>query len=91
MSQDAVERVLGRLITDARFRRAVGDSLEAACVQQGYSLSPTELRFLSELELKRISALAASINTGLCRADTPLTSAAYISHTGNQNHRGDIT
>jgi len=39
MSQEAVERVLGRLITDARFRRAVGNSLETACVQQGYSLS----------------------------------------------------
>jgi len=71
MSQEAVERVLGRLITDARFRRAVGNSLETACVQQGYSLSLTELRFLSELELKEISALAARINPGLCRADTP--------------------
>ncbi len=72
MSQDTVERVLGRLITDERFRRAVGDSLEAACVQQGYRLSRIELRFLSELELKQINALAASINPGLCRADIPL-------------------
>lgn len=72
MSQEAVERVLGRLITDERFRRAVGDSLEAACVQQGNGLSSTELRFLSELELKEISALATRINPGLCRADTPL-------------------
>lgn len=71
MSQDAVERVLGRLITDERFRRAVGESLEAACLQQGYRLSRLELRFLSELELKQISALAAGINPGLCRADTP--------------------
>lgn len=71
MSQEAVERVLGRLITDACFRRAVGDSLEAACVQHGYSLSPTELRFLSELEMKEIDAFAARINPGLCRADTP--------------------
>ena len=72
MSQDAVERVLGRLITDARFCRAVGDSLEAACLQQGYRLSPTELRLLSELELTRIAALAAGIDPRLCRADTPL-------------------
>lgn len=71
MSQEAVERVLGRLITDERFRRDVGDSLEVACLQQGYSLSPTELRFLSELELKQVGALAARINPGLCRADTP--------------------
>lgn len=74
MSQDAVERVLGRLITDERFRRAVGDSLEAACVREGYSLSSSELRFLSELGLKEISVVAARINPGLCRADTPLQS-----------------
>ncbi len=72
MSQEAVERVLGRLITDEGFRRAVGDSLEAACVRQGYNLSRTELRFLSKLELKRMSALAAHINPGLCRADPSL-------------------
>ena len=79
MTQEAVERVLGRLITDARFRRAVGDSLEAACVQQGYRLSRTELRFLSELEMKEIDALAGRINPGLCRAD-----AKYVLRAGNQ-------
>lgn len=71
MSQDTVERVLGRLITDERFRRAVSDSLEAACMQHGYRLSPTELRFLSELELNQIGTLAGTINPGLCRADEP--------------------
>jgi len=72
MSQEAVERVLGRLIADDRFRRAVGDSLEAACLQQGYSLSRTELRFLSKLDLKQFDALAALISPRLCRADIPL-------------------
>lgn len=70
MSQEAVERVLGRLITDERFRRAVGASLEATCVEQGYSLTSTELRLVSELELKQIDTLAACINPRLCRADT---------------------
>ena len=43
MSQVAVERVLGRLITDARFRRQAVDSFGAACLQEGYSLTTTEL------------------------------------------------
>lgn len=71
MSQEAVERVLGRLITDEQFRCSVKDSLETACVQQGYHLSPTELRLMSKLELKQIGALAGAINPGLCRANKP--------------------
>ena len=43
MSQVAVERVLGRLITDARFRRQAADSFGAACLQEGYNLTTTEL------------------------------------------------
>lgn len=71
MSQEAVERVLGRLITDERFRLSVGDSLETACVQQGYSLSRLELRFLSELELKQISPLQPASILGFV-VQTPL-------------------
>jgi len=69
MSQEAVERVLGRLITDECFRRSAADSLEAASLQAGYQLSPAELRLLTgNLELQRISELAGRINPGLCRA-----------------------
>jgi hypothetical protein len=68
MSQEAVEGVLGRLITDERFRCLAADSLEAACLQEGYRLYPAELRLLSRLDLKHITAFAGRLNPGLCRA-----------------------
>lgn len=69
MSQEAVEQILGRLITDERFRRLVVDSLEAASLREGYNLTPAELLLLSSsLELQRITELADRLNPGLRRA-----------------------
>jgi hypothetical protein len=67
MSQKAVEQVLGRLITDERFRRSVADSLESACMKEGYRLFPAELRLLSDLDLSCITELSGRLNPGLCR------------------------
>jgi hypothetical protein len=67
MSQEAVERVLGRLITDEQFRCQAADTLEAACYQEGYRISAAELRLLSRLELQRITELADRLDPGLCR------------------------
>jgi len=69
MSQEAVEQILGRLITDERFRRIVVDSLETACRREGYNLTPAELLLLSNsLELQRITELAERLNPSLRRA-----------------------
>jgi hypothetical protein len=68
MSQEAVERLLGRMITDKRFRRMAADSLEAVSLQEGYRLSPAELRLLSGLELQRVAELAGRLDPALCRA-----------------------
>lgn len=68
MSQEAVEQVLGRLITDERFRRQAADSLEAACLQEGYRLLPGELKLLSGLDLHLMTGLAGRLNRGLRRA-----------------------
>lgn len=68
MSQEAVERVLGRLITDERFRHAAADSFEAVCLQEGYSLTTAEMRLISGLELPRFAELAGRLDAGLCRA-----------------------
>jgi len=70
MSQTAVEQVLGRMITDERFRRLATTSLEAACLQEGYRLFPAELRLLSNLDLQCISTIAGRLDPGLCRAGT---------------------
>lgn len=68
MSQEAVEGVLGRLITDEKFRSRAADSLEAVCLQEGYRLSPPELRLLSGLALQCFTEVAAQLDSGLCRA-----------------------
>jgi hypothetical protein len=69
MSQEAVERLLGRLITDARFRKLTAHSLELACRQEGYPLSPVELRLLSTfLALQPLAELGDQLDPGLCRA-----------------------
>ena len=72
MSQTAVEQVLGRMITDERFRSFAAASLEAACLQEGYRLFPAELRLLSNLDMQCIIKLADRIDPGLCRAGTTL-------------------
>lgn len=69
MSQEAVESVLGRLITDERFRQLAADSLELACRQEGYRLTSEELGLLSDFELGAIAELAGRLNPGLCRAN----------------------
>lgn len=67
MSQEAVERVLGRLLTDERFLTQAAVSLEKASLQEGYRLSQAELLLLSGLELQGFSELAHRFNPGLCR------------------------
>ena len=67
MSQVAVEAILGRMITDERFRCRATRSLEAASLQEGYLLSPEEMRLLSRLEPQHVSELADRLNPGLCR------------------------
>jgi hypothetical protein len=67
MSQIAVERLLGRLITDNRFRRQAANSLEVACLREGYSLSPAELQLLSALEMQCFTELAGRLDPNLCR------------------------
>jgi len=42
MSQEVVERILGCLITDLDFRRLTAESLEMACRQTGYLLTPID-------------------------------------------------
>jgi len=68
MSQEAVEQILGRMITDERFRSLALDSLEAAGLKEGYRLTQVELMLLSRLELQRITEVAARLDPGLCRA-----------------------
>ena len=49
MSQEAVERLLGRLLTDERFREQARDGLGTLSRQEGYPLTPEELQLIGEV------------------------------------------
>lgn len=68
MSQEAVEKVLGRLLTDEQFRTQAQHQLGAACRQEGYLLSPEEMKMLSRTDLTGFSDLAEQLNPCLRRA-----------------------
>lgn len=68
MSQEAVEQVLGRMITDEKFRHSTVDSLETSCLNEGYLLSKGELCLLSTLKQHVITEFAAQLDPNLCRA-----------------------
>jgi hypothetical protein len=68
LSQEAVERLLGRLITDRQFRGLASGALDAACMREGFRLSTAELRLVSTLPFRRLEELAALLDPGLCRA-----------------------
>jgi hypothetical protein len=72
MSQDAVERVLGRMITDEQFHSRAVDSLENACLREGYLLTRGELCLLSGLKPHTITEFAVQLDPGLCRAKSGL-------------------
>lgn len=70
MSQESVERILGRMITDKNFRTLVSASLEAVSRQEGFLLTPVELKLLTTLEMKYVAELAGRLNPCLRRAGT---------------------
>jgi hypothetical protein len=68
MSQESVEKILGRMLTDERFRAIAGKSLAEACLQEGFCLTPAELQLLERVEPLHLAELARRLDPGLCRA-----------------------
>ena len=67
MSQDSVERFLGRIITDEDFRECAKNSLLEACVESGYTLSRYEEEILRILDLDEFVRISKSIDKGIKR------------------------
>jgi hypothetical protein len=67
MSQEAVERFWGRMLTDRRFRTQAGESLEPAIPREGLQLNPAELRLLSPLVLGYFDEIAGQVEPALRR------------------------
>ena len=67
MSQAEVERFLGRIITDAKFRAKTRGCLEGACFSTGFSLSIAEITFLQHIDYALIELIAESIDDSIRR------------------------
>lgn len=67
MSQDAVEKLLGRMLTDDQFRRRTSQNLVAACREQGYLLDDEELELVSKFDSTVLSPAAKILDGGIKR------------------------
>jgi len=67
MTQEAVEKFLGRLLTDDVFRHRAEASLCRACLEDGCLLSAEELRLIGRLDLQRLGSVAGILDSGIKR------------------------
>jgi hypothetical protein len=67
MSQRDVERTLGRLLTDAGFRRDFSLNPARACLVLGADLTPAELDALLQVPLRGLASLAETLDDRICR------------------------
>ncbi len=78
MSQRAVERLLGRLMTDGEFRRGFYANPSATCAQESLDVTARELDALLTLGQSRLRAFAKELDARIVRA--PLGGARYWSN-----------
>lgn len=66
MSQEAVQKVIGRAITDAEFRQQLIDNARTACV--GYDLTEDEINALEALDHDSLQAFAGKLDARLSKS-----------------------
>jgi hypothetical protein len=62
MSQESVEKFLGRLITDDDFRERVKRSFDCACRENGFRLSDEERTIIQNMDLDQFEPLANTLD-----------------------------
>lgn len=67
MSQESVERFLGRVLTDERFREKARFSLDQCCSTEGYSFSPSERTHLAKLDFRLMGFVATTLDGEILR------------------------
>jgi len=69
MSQRDVERTLGRLLTDAGFRRDFFRNPARACLELGVQLAAYEVEALLRVPPRELASLAGELDDRICRLD----------------------
>jgi len=67
MSQNEVERFLGRIITDADFRARASRSLTSACYVEGIALSKEEMALLRNIDFSKFGLVAEALDDSIRR------------------------
>lgn len=68
MSQEALEMLLGRLLTDDDLRqRATVTDLDRICKEEGYLLSSEELSMIGAEDFIRLAMVSSWMNSGIKR------------------------
>lgn len=67
MTQQAVERALGKLLTDEAFRERFFTNPERASWEAGFALSPTELEALMRLSPEALARFSEDLDKRISR------------------------
>jgi hypothetical protein len=67
VTQQAVERALGKLLTDENFRERFFASPELACWEVGFELSPVELEALLRLSSETLARFSEALDKRISR------------------------
>lgn len=65
MSQQAVEQIIGRAVTDAEFRKRLIDNAAEAC--EGYELTADELAALEALDAQSLAQFAGTLDSRISK------------------------
>lgn len=67
MSQDVLERFLGRMMTDDLFRHRAMKSVEAACREDGFQLTVEEMILIRKEDIAFCGMIAENLDPGIKR------------------------
>jgi hypothetical protein len=85
MSQSAVERTLGKLVTDESFRARFFTNPATASFQASLELSPAELDALAHLPKRMVADFSRCLDDRICRLLVEGASGGLVTRDGPQS------